>query len=113
MTTRIPKPPSKGEASLAMQLNALGIPFRREVVFAPPRRFRFDFTLTGGHAHIACEVEGGTYSGGRHTRGSGYSSDIEKYNLATLMGYDVYRFTTGMVTSGEALRVIQLAMEAV
>lgn len=111
MNSRIPKAPSKGEASLALQLNALGIPFQREVRFAPPRLWRFDFVLTGKHAHIACEVEGGLYVNGGHSRGRAYEKNLEKYNTAALMGFSLYRFSTDMVTSGEALKVIQMAME--
>ena len=69
--------------------------------FLKKRRFRFDFAWP--ELHIAVEVEGGVWSGGRHTRGKGYTRDLEKYNLATLHGWKVYRFTTQDVTSGTAI----------
>ena len=63
----------------------------REHKFHPTRKWRFDF------AHVptktAIEIEGGTWSGGRHTRGSGYSKDCEKYNEAAKLGWCVLRYT--------------------
>ena len=63
----------------------------REYKFHPTRKWRFDF------AHVATktaiEIEGGTWSGGRHTRGSGYSKDCEKYNEAAKLGWCVLRYT--------------------
>ena len=62
-----------------------------EYRFAPPRRWRFDFALTD--YKIAIELEGGAFTGGRHTRGKGYANDCEKYNTAQVMGWIVLRFS--------------------
>ena len=80
--------------------NQLDVP-KAEYRFLKKRRFRFDFAWPS--LKIAIEIEGGVWSGGRHTRGAGYSRDIEKYNLATRAGWKVYRFTPQMVKSGEAI----------
>lgn len=75
----------------------------------PARRWRFDFAWP---AHmLAVEVDGGTYSGGRHTRGAGYERDCEKANEAVLRGWRVLRVTTQQVDSGEALAWIERALE--
>ena len=66
-----------------------------EYPFAKPRRFRFDFAFP--IERVAVELEGGVWSGGRHTRGAGYESDCEKYNLASLLGWRVLRFTSSML----------------
>jgi hypothetical protein len=59
------------------------------------RKWRFDFF---SHEHqLALEVEGGTFSGGRHSRGVGMLEDAEKYNEACLAGIRVLRFTSTMV----------------
>ena len=67
----------------------------REYRFAPPRRWRFDF------AHlrecVAIEMDGGTWTRGRHTRGAGYRNDCEKRNEAQLMDWAVFHFTTDML----------------
>ena len=78
----------------------------REFVFAPPRKWRFDFAYP--EKKIAIEIEGGIWSAGRHTRGKGFESDCEKYNTATLLGWRVYRFTGEMVGRGEMMSTMGL-----
>lgn len=80
----------------------------REYRFAPPRKFRADFAYV--EARLLLEVEGGIYSNGRHTRGSGFAADCEKYNLATLLGFKVLRFTAEMIQSGGAVEAITRAL---
>lgn len=96
---------SQGEEKLALQLRALGITgWAREYRFHTDRRWRFDFAFP--EKMFAVEIEGGTWSGGRHNRGVGYAKDAEKYEAAMLAGWTVYRVTTDMVTSGHAVTVI-------
>jgi len=76
----------------------------REVKFHPVRKWRFDFAWPG--QMVAVEVEGGTWSGGRHTTGIGFRNDCEKYNAATALGWRVYRFTSDQVKSGMAIKQI-------
>jgi hypothetical protein len=89
----------------ASQLVERGFRAAPEYCFAYPRRWRFDFALVSNL--IAIEIEGGTWSGGRHTSGSGFRKDCEKYNEATRLGWRVYRFTSDMVTSGKAIEFIE------
>ena len=93
--------------SLARQLVAAGLAFEREVRFHPVRRWRFDFLL----GRVAVEVDGGTWAGGRHTRGAGFEKDAEKLNEAALLGFVVLRFTGAMVRDGRALEAISRALE--
>lgn len=80
--------------------------FVREHRFSDTRGWRFDFACIP--AKIAIEVEGGTSSGkSRHSRGVGFSNDCEKYNAAARQGWEVYRFTTKMVKSAEAIDFIR------
>lgn len=43
---------------------------------------------------VAVELEGGVWSGGRHTRGRGFIEDCDKYNAATGLGWAIFRFTS-------------------
>jgi len=38
---------------------------------------------------LAVEVDGGTWTGGRHTRGAGFEADCEKLNAAVIAGFRV------------------------
>lgn len=97
---------SQGEETFALHLRAHKINgFEREYVFAKPRKWRFDFANV--EKKVAIEIEGGTWAAGRHTRGSGFAADCQKYNTAASLGWLVYRFTTDMVLSGEAIEMIK------
>lgn len=96
---------SIGESTLANQLRVLKIRFEQEYKFHPQRKWRADFHIMG--KKILVEVEGGVWSGGRHTRGKGYIGDMEKYNAAVVMGYQVLRFSTDQVKSGLAVQQIE------
>lgn len=97
-------------ASLSDQLRAVGISFEQEVQFAYPRKWRADFVILHQFPRILVEVDGGTWTGGRHVTGSGYLGDLEKLNEATLLGYRVLRVTPAMVESGAALTLIERAL---
>lgn len=99
------KVPNEFEAKLARELKALKIDFEQEFYFHPDRKWRADFHLIG--KKILVEVEGGIWSGGRHTRGKGYIGDMEKYNAAVILGYQVIRFSTDQVKSGHAIQQIE------
>jgi hypothetical protein len=72
-----------------------------ELRFARPRRFKFDWAWPD--LHLALEIEGGSFISGRHTRGQGFKSDIEKYNLAAVLGWAVLRALPEQVDDGTAL----------
>lgn len=89
------------ELAMLQQLRALRLAsgLQREWRFCA-RGWRFDFAWPA--RMVALEVEGGTHSGGRHTRGTGYAQDCAKYNHAALLGWLVLRATTEQVKNGEA-----------
>ena len=66
-------------------------PTHDELVFAPPRLWRFDHGWPD--LKVALEWEGGIHTGGRHVRSGGYGRDLEKYDTAATMGWWVIRFT--------------------
>lgn len=92
-----------GEETFALHCQAYRIPVEREYRFCA-RRWRLDFALVD--KRIGIEVEGGTWTNGRHSRGSGYERDLDKYNALAKMGWIVFRYTTAMVTNGTAINEI-------
>jgi hypothetical protein len=48
---------------------------------------------------VALEVEGGVWTGGRHTRGAGFLKDVEKYNRAAVLGWRLLRVTPDKLVS--------------
>lgn len=67
----------------------------KEYRFHPERRFRFDYALPD--YQIAIEIQGGTWTRGKHVRGKGYERDCEKLNLAQSMGWRVLWYTPQMI----------------
>lgn len=72
--------------------------------FAPPRRWRFDYAWP--ELLVALEVEGGIWTGGRHTRGAGFLNDINKYNRAALLGWTVVRCTPKTLLAQETIAMM-------
>lgn len=86
----------------------LGVECAKEYRFHPTRRWRFDYAIS---AHkIAVEVEGGVWTGGRHTRPKGFIGDVEKYNAATLLGWRVFRVTPDSLYSSATLNLLRQAI---
>ena len=77
-----------------------------EYRFHPERKWRFDFAFDG---KVALEVEGGIWTGGRHTRGTGFAKDIEKYNTATLCGWKILRCVPNDLCTMDTVEMIAKA----
>lgn len=93
-------------ASLLRQIASAGLPAPvQEHRFHATRRWRFD--LAWPDRMIAVEVDGGVWSGGRHTRGAGFVADCLKVNEATAMGWRVFRFPTPHVSDGSAVEMLR------
>jgi len=90
---------------IQMQCAALKLPVpEKEVKFCLTRRWRADYffpNVISGYP-LAVEIEGGAFSRGRHTRGAGFLKDMEKYNMLSIMGIALLRFTPTQVQNGEA-----------
>ena len=95
--------------SLAFQVHALKLPPPDfEVRFHPTRRWRFDMAWPA--LLLACEIEGGTWVGGLHTRPIAFEADCEKYNEAALLNWRVLRVTNHMVEDGRAVAFLERAL---
>jgi very-short-patch-repair endonuclease len=100
---------SELEDALYFQIKVSGLPLpERQARLIPGRKYAFDFAWPD--QKLACEVDGGVWSGGRHVTGTGATSDAEKVSLAAGEGYRVLRVTGKQVESGAALRWVEMAL---
>lgn len=67
--------------------------------FHPVRRWRFDLAIPS--RMVAIEVDGGVWSGGRHSGGAGQIKDMEKHNHAAMLGWRILRFTPRQMRESE------------
>jgi hypothetical protein len=72
------------------------------------RRWRFDFAFT--EERVAVEVEGGVWTNGRHTRGSGFVKDLEKYSEAAAQGWLLIRVTPKELCAASTLDRVRRAL---
>jgi very-short-patch-repair endonuclease len=90
---------AKAIAEKMQKLNALfqfkltlnEIEFVTEYKFEASRKWKTDYYFPT--ACLALEIEGGAFTGGRHTSGTGFIKDIEKYNALTMKGIKLLRCT--------------------
>jgi len=68
-----------------------GLSWIAEHQFCEGRRWRFDFACV--EIATAIEIDGGIWTRGRHSRGTGQVADKEKINTAQLFGWLVLRYT--------------------
>lgn len=93
------------EDTLAFQIRATKLPSpETEYRFDPSRRWRFDFAWPD--RKVAVEVEGGTWTGGRHVRPAAFENDCVKYAEAAIAGWRVLRVTGDMLDDGRAMTLI-------
>lgn len=83
-----------------------GLPVETEYRFDKTRRWRFD--RCHPRTLVAVELDGGTWTGGRHSTGRGYSADCEKLNTATTQGWRVFRLTSDMLQSNPQKHIGQI-----
>jgi len=99
------------EQALALQMRGLKLPEPvREHRFDTVRRWRFDFAWPD--IKLAVEVEGGVWSGGRHTRGGGFVADCDKYNAAAELGWVVLRYTSSQINDLSAIEQIKRILKS-
>ena len=109
------------ELLMATQLEQAGIPFEREYLFHPERKWRADFVVSDADHWemfgpgappfaLLIEIDGGGFIGGRHSTGTGIERDCEKQSAAAILGYRVLRVTPAQVNDGRALEWVKQAM---
>ena len=103
-----PKPISEYRFA-AMAVGGTGKGLRARLSNANLQDWRFD--LAWPETMFAVEIEGGIWTGGRHTRGKGFEADLIKYGAAQLLGWTVYRCGSTLVKSGQAAVTIARLLE--
>jgi len=73
--------------------------------FHETRKWRFDYAWV--EQRLALEVEGGVWTGGRHTRGAGFVKDMEKYNAASADGWRIVRVEPSKLLSIETIKILK------
>ena len=84
----------------------------KEYKFHPTRRWRFDYATADPALKIAIEVEGAVWTNGRHTRGSGFIKDMEKYNTAASMGWTILRVTPDEKLAAKTVDLLRKTLES-
>ena len=106
-----PEPPAVPVSRFERLLRSVGLPAPvREHRFHPVRRWRFDYAWIDHK--VALEVEGGVWTGGRHTRGAGFVADIEKYNAAVVAGWRVVRVVPGKLCASATVGMLESLLVA-
>jgi len=76
--------------------------------FTELRKWRFDFAWVA--ERVALEVEGGAFANGRHTRGSGFVKDMEKYSEAAALGWLIIRVTPQQLYDARTFNWVKSAL---
>lgn len=77
--------------------------------FHPDRKWRFDYALPD--LKIAIEVDGGVFTGGRHSGGVGQVKDMEKCNHAASLGWLVFHIIPDEMYDMQFRKLVQNAIE--
>jgi len=76
--------------------SAFGIPApQREFPFHPTRKWRIDFAWPS--RKLAVEIDGGIWTNGSHSRGSGLVRNMEKRNAMAVMGWRLLCYTPQLI----------------
>ena len=101
-------PCKNGYSKIYEQL--LGGEWWAEWPFHPTRKWRFDYACP--ELKIAIAVDGGIFTGGRHSGGVGQLKDFEKGNAACAMGWYVFHTTPDDMHDLEFRKLVLEAIKA-
>lgn len=107
---RRPKPKAADKTTLLFTrlCEVYGLPAPMpEYRFHPARKWRIDYYFEANGRRVALEVEGGIWTQGRHTRGSGFKRDMEKYNAITAAGIMLLRTTPKDLLTSQTFELIK------
>lgn len=98
-------PPPEREYRFAAHVVGLGPGVKSRLRQAGMKAWRIDFAWPD--RLLAVEVEGGGWTGGRHTRGKGFEEDMQKYHRLMGLGWTLYRCDSRLVNSGDAVQMVE------
>jgi len=105
---KAPKAKSKTAHLFARLCEVSGLPAPvPEYRFHPARKWRIDYYFEANGRRVALEVEGGVWSNGRHTRGSGFLRDMEKYNAISAAGIILLRTTPKELMTNQTIELVE------
>lgn len=78
-----------------------------EYKFHPKRKWRIDYYFEHKNQKVALEVEGGVWTNGRHTRGKGFTKDMEKYNQLSAHGIFLIRCVPKKLLKSDTIKLIK------
>lgn len=97
------------EEGLVFAIHAARLPEpERQYRAVEGRRWAWDFAWPS-HM-LLLEVDGGTWSQGRHNTGTGIEGDAEKQSVAAALGWRTMRVTGKMIDSGRAVELLEGAL---
>lgn len=106
------KKPSVKNEMFAKLCAGFGLPEPvQEYKFHPTRKWRIDYFFECGGKKLALEVEGGVWTGGRHTRGAGFVGDMEKYNELTRAGIALLRVQPKDLLKTQTFELLKSALK--
>lgn len=104
---RAPKRP-KAKSVFQLACPQMGLPEPvPEYRFHPTRKWRIDYYFEKNGKRVGLEVEGGIWTGGRHTRAAGFKGDMEKYNAAAAEGIMIIRVTPADLMKSKTFELIK------
>jgi len=100
---------SELEMMLYVRLERAGLPLGvGQHRFVPGRQYRFDRGWP--NQRVACEIQGGVWVNGAHSRGSGIERDCVKLSIAAALGWRVLPLSKAMIEDGTAIVLLRQAL---
>ena len=96
---------NKSDMFVRLIKSVYGFDVVKEYKFTSERKWRIDYAIPSHK--VAVEVEGGAFTNGRHTRGTGFIADMEKYNELTCQGWALIRTTPQLLLTEKTLQNVR------
>ena len=101
------------EHLLAQQIEDAGLPTPQPQyhIYMPGASHPCRADFAWPERKLLVEVQGGQWSHGAHTRGSGFEDDCRKYSQYALLGFRLMLITPDMISDGTAIEYLRKCLE--